>query len=303
MRILVTGTTGQVGSALLAPLSTIGSVIPAGRAALDLSAGASVAPTLERLRPDLIINPAAYTAVDRAEDEPDLAYAINADAPARIAQWAAARGVPLIHLSTDYVFDGGGQRPWGEEDAPRPLSVYGASKLAGEERIRAANGPHLVVRTSWVYAAQGRNFLRTVARLAAERTELRIVADQIGAPTPAPLIADAIARILRTCSADLVGAFAASEGLVHLAATGETSWHGFATAIVAGLRARGAGLRAETITPISSADYPTKAQRPLNSRLRLTRLQRVFGIVPPTWDAALVPELDAAERALASSAS
>jgi dTDP-4-dehydrorhamnose reductase len=266
--------------------------VAATRADLDLAVTASIEPMLSRLGPDLIINPAAYTAVDRAEDEPELAHAINAEAPGRIAQWAALRRVPFIHFSTDYVFDGSGQRPWSETDLPRPLSVYGTSKLAGEKLIRAANGPYLIVRTSWVYAAEGRNFLRTIARLAADQTELRIVADQVGAPTPARVIADAIVQILAASRSDLTGSFAAAEGLVHLAASGETSWHGFACAIVDGLRVRGAALKVRAITPISTQDYPTRAKRPSNSRLTIERSRRLFGVTTPRWNDALAIELD-----------
>ena len=211
MRILVTGANGQVGSALLSSLGALGSVVPVTRADLDLSFAASIEPTLNRLNPDLLINPAAYTAVDRAEDEPDLAHLINAEAPGIMARWAAARGVPFVHFSTDYVFDGSGERPWCERDSARPLSVYGASKFAGEEFVRAANGPHLIVRTSWVYAAEGRNFLRTIARLAAERDELRIVSDQIGAPTSARTIADSIAQMLAAGYSDLSRSFAGAD--------------------------------------------------------------------------------------------
>ena len=247
------------------------------RADLDLSVSDAIPRMLNTLNPDLIINPAAYTAVDRAEDEPELAYRINAEAPGLIADWAAEHGVPLVHLSTDYVFEGSGGRPWDEGDTPHPLSVYGASKLAGEEAIRAARGQHLIVRTSWVYAAKGQNFLLTIARLAGERDELRVVADQFGAPTPAVLIADAIAKIVAPSRLEIGARFAAAQGLVHLSATGETSWYGFARAIIDGLRARGLDPKAKTVVPIRTPDYPTKARRPFNSRLQLTRFHRVFG--------------------------
>jgi dTDP-4-dehydrorhamnose reductase len=299
MRVLVTGVTGQVGGALLGALNEA-NVVAAPRAVLDLAQAGTIASALDRIAPDLIINPAAYTAVDRAEDERDLAYRINGEAPGRIASWAANRGVPLIHLSTDYVYDGSGERPWREDDATGPLSVYGASKLAGEDAIRAAKGSHLIIRTSWVYAAKGTNFLRTIARLAAERPELRIVADQIGAPTSAQVIADCIARMIAT--SDLVGRFAAANGLVHLATAGETSWHGFASAIVDGLKARGAPLKAQAIVPIRTEDYPTKAKRPGNSRLDLTRAQRVFGVTTPHWQQALAAELDVLAREVAPQA-
>jgi dTDP-4-dehydrorhamnose reductase len=297
MRVLVTGVTGQVGGALLGALDGKANVVAAPRAALDLAQAETIASALDRIAPDLIINPAAYTAVDRAEDERDLAYRINGEAPGHIARWAASRGVPLIHLSTDYVYDGSGERPWREDDATAPLSVYGASKLAGEDAIRAAKGPHLIVRTSWVYAAKGTNFMRTIARLAAERSELRIVADQIGAPTSAQVIADGIAAIIAT--PDLVRQFAAANALVHFATSGETSWHGFASAIVDGLKARGLPLKAQAVVPIRTEDYPTKAKRPANSRLDLTRAQHVFGLSPPHWQQALAVELDVLARELA----
>ncbi len=302
MRVLVTGVTGQVGGALLDAFGETVTVVPAARAALDLARTDAIASALDQIAPDLIINPAAYTAVDRAEDERDLAYLINGEAPGHIARWAAGRGVPLIHLSTDYVYDGSGEHPWREDDVTGPLSVYGASKLAGEDAIRAAKGPHLIMRTSWVYAAKGTNFLRTIARLAAERPELRIVADQVGAPTSARVIADGIARIVTEHAPDLPRRFASADGLVHLAAAGETSWHGFANAIVEGLKARGAALKTQSIVPIRTQDYPTKAKRPANSRLDLTRLQRVFGVRTPQWQQALAAELDVLARELAPQA-
>jgi dTDP-4-dehydrorhamnose reductase len=296
MRILITGATGQIGSALLSPLASLGRVLPVARRDLDLRLGESIEPTLDRLNPDLIINPAAYTAVDRAEDEPELAHAINAVAPGIIARWAAVRKVPLVHFSTDYVFDGSRDSPWREQDPTQPLSVYGVSKLEGEKRIRSANGPHLIVRTSWVYAARGQNFLRTIARLAAERDELRIVNDQVGAPTSARSIAEAITHLLGVGQSDLARYFATAGGLVHLAAAGETSWHGFASEIVKGLRARGVTLKANAILPIATNDYPTKAVRPRNSRLALDHLAHSFGIVMSDWRESLKRELDELAR-------
>ncbi len=292
MRILVTGVTGQIGGALLARLPASAVALAADRSMLDLAKPQAIPGTLDRLAPDIIVNAAAYTAVDKAEDEPDLAMRVNAEAPGVIARWAAARGVPLIHFSTDYVFDGSGERPWREDDQPRPLSVYGASKLAGENEVRATGGTFLIVRTSWVYAAVGKNFLRTIARLAHERTELRIVADQIGAPTSAALIGDAVAGMLADGIESLRERCARAGGLVHLVASGETSWHGFACAIVDGLQARGVALAVEQIVPIATEEFPTKARRPRNSRLDLTRLQSVFGLAPPHWEEALAPELD-----------
>ena len=283
MRILITGTTGQIGRALLWPLASLGTVLPVVRRDLDLGLGASIESTLDRLNPDHIINPAAYTAVDRAEDEPELAHAVNAVAPGIIARWTALRKVPFIHFSTDYVFDGSRDSPWREQDPTRPLSVYGVSKLEGEKLIRSANGPHLIVRTSWVYAARGQNFLRTIARLAAERDELRIVNDQVGAPTSARSIAEAITRLLAVGQSDLARYFATAGGLVHVAAAGETTWHGFASEIVKGLRARGITLKASALLPIATKDYPTRAVRPRNSRLALDHLAHSFGIIMPDW--------------------
>jgi dTDP-4-dehydrorhamnose reductase len=298
MRILVTGATGQVGGSLVARLSASATVLAADRSVLDLAEPHTIIGTLDRLAPDIVFNPAAYTAVDKAEDEPELAMRINAEAPGAMARWAAARNVPLVHFSTDYVFDGSGERAWREDDAPQPLSVYGATKLGGENAIRNAGGTFLIVRTSWVYAAEGKNFLRTIAQLARERSELRIVADQIGAPTSAALIGDAVAGMLSEGLESLRERCAGAGGLVHLAASGETSWYGFACAIVEGLKARGVAVAAKRIVPITSADYPTKARRPQNSRLDLSRLQSIFGIAPPPWQNALSPELDRLAREL-----
>jgi dTDP-4-dehydrorhamnose reductase len=300
MRILLTGVTGQVGAALRTPLERAGVLVAADRNRLDLARPELVAFALDDIAPDLIVNPAAYTAVDRAEDERELAFRVNAEAPGAMARWAAARGVPLVHFSTDYVFDGGGTRPWREEDATGPLSVYGASKLAGEEAIRAAGGPHLIVRTSWVYAATGANFLRTIARLARERDELGIVADQVGAPTSARLIADVVATIVGDPGQPLPERFRAAGGLVNVAAAGETSWHGFAAAIVEGLDARHVALRVKAVRPIRTQDYPTKARRPANSRFDLARLRQVFGVEPPDWRDALAHELDVLGSTLAA---
>lgn len=290
MRILLTGASGQVGGALQGPLSAIGDLLVTDRSSLDLSQPDKIAAALDRIQPDLIINPAAYTAVDLAEDERDLAFRINGAAPQAIATWAAHRCVPLVHFSTDYVFDGSGDEPWREDSLPAPLSVYGASKLAGEQAIRAAGGFHLILRTSWVYAAQGRNFLRTIAGLAAERSELRIVSDQIGAPTSARIIADGVMHILKR---ELSGRPFERSGTINLSATGSASWYDFAVAIVSGLRRRGADLTVTDIVPIKTADYPTKASRPLNSRLDHHKLRAEFELEMPSWRQALNVELDA----------
>jgi dTDP-4-dehydrorhamnose reductase len=292
MLVLLTGASGQIGLALLPQLQNLGTVVAPQRAEFDLSKPTTLTAFLDRLRPDLIVNPAAYTAVDRAEDERELAFLINGEAPAAIALWAATNKVPMVHFSSDYVFDGSGDVPWCEDGAPGPLSAYGASKLAGERAIQAAEGAHLIVRTSWVYAAQGANFLRTIVRLAQERDELRIVADQIGAPTTARVISDAMTKILKTAAPDIGGLFASCGGILNVVCAGETSWHGFATAIVGGLKSRGIKLQAQKVTPIATGDFPTKAKRPANSRLDLTRLREVFGIAMPSWQQALDHELD-----------
>lgn len=297
MRILLTGVNGQVGGALREPLRAFGTVLAADRGVLDLGRPEAIPATLDALSPDLIVNPAAYTAVDQAEDDATLAFAVNAEAPRALGRWAAPRGIPIIHFSTDYVFDGGGERAWREDDATGPLSVYGASKLAGETALREAGGPHLIMRTSWVFAARGKNFLTTMARLAGERTELRVVADQIGAPTSAHALASTVAAILASAGgsdpAAIGSAFAAAGGLVHASCGGETSWHGFATEIVAGLRLRGRDLAVSEIVAIGTGEFPAKAPRPRNSRLDRTRLAEAFGVVLPDWRAALSRELDA----------
>jgi dTDP-4-dehydrorhamnose reductase len=293
MRFLVTGISGQIGSETARRFGELGDVVAADRAMLDLSQPSRLAAKLDALEPDVIVNSAAYTAVDRAEEERELAFIVNADSPGVMATWAAERGVPFVQLSTDYVFDGSGERPWREDDPVAPLSAYGASKLAGEDGIRAAAGPHLIVRTSWIYAARGANFLRTISRLARERHELKVVVDQVGAPTSAAFVAQTLAAIVGKNQADLASALAAGGGVVHVAAAGQTSWHGFASAIVEGLRRRGVPLAVQNLIPIPSKEYATKAVRPLNSRLDLRRLRDTFGVSPEPWETLLEWELDA----------
>jgi dTDP-4-dehydrorhamnose reductase len=305
MRILLTGTSGQVGGALLPLLQGAHELLAPTRAEFDLSDPNALAAAMDRFKADLIINPAAYTSVDRAEDEKELAFAINAKAPAALASWAARHNVPLVHFSTDYVFDGSGDTPWREEDTCRPLSSYGRSKWKGEKAIRASGAPHLIIRTSWVYSARGTNFLRTMARLAVERDELRVVADQFGAPTSARSIAAAVATILSqgTSVAELADRFAVARGLVHVANSGTTTWHGFACAIIEALKARGQEIKARAVHAITTRDFPTKAMRPSNSRLDLLRLGEIFGVKPPPWEQALQREIDIMiERPKSSSA-
>jgi dTDP-4-dehydrorhamnose reductase len=292
VRILLTGTTGQVGGALCGPLADLGEVIPVNRTQLDLSRPETIAESLDLIKPDLVVNPAAYTAVDRAEDERSLTFRVNAEAPGALAVWAARQNVPLIHFSTDYVFDGSGERPWREDDLPAPLSAYGESKLAGEVAVRDAGGAHLIVRTSWVYSNNSSNFMLTIARLAADRKELRIVADQFGAPTSARLIADAVMKILVPNETGLVDRLSHARGVINVTSAGETSWHGFATAIVGGLVERGIDVMTERILPITTEDYPTRARRPRNSRLDPGRLAEIFGVNTISWQKALEVELD-----------
>lgn len=285
MTVLLFGGNGQLGRELqraLAPLGTIvattrSGALPDGSACetADFNEPASLVALLDRVRPDVVVNAAAYTAVDRAEEERDAAWRANAEAPGVIARWCAAAGVPLVHYSTDYVFDGQGTRPYREDDATAPLGVYGASKLAGEEDIRAAGGRHLIFRTAWVYAPHSANFLRTMLRVGADRDVLRVVADQIGTPTPAALIADVTAQALQHAGG--------LSGTWHLTAAGETSWHGFAEAIFAEAVSAGKLARAPKVEAITTADYPTPAKRPAYSHLDVSKLESDFGIALPSW--------------------
>lgn len=285
MRTLVLGAGGQVGRELLHALAGQGEVVAATRtgapvdgargARADLADPASVIALLEAERPERVVNAAAYTAVDRAEGEPALAQVVNAEAPGEIARWCAGQGVPLVHYSTDYVFDGQGSRPYRVDDPTAPLGVYGRTKLAGERAVRAAGGRHLIFRTAWVYAAHGHNFLRTMLRLGAERDALRVVSDQVGTPTPAGLIADVTARALAVEGA--------ASGTWHLTAAGDTSWHGFAEAIFEGAAARGLLSRVPRVEAIPTSEYPTPARRPAYSCLDTSTLERDFGLQLPHW--------------------
>ncbi|WP_373387076.1 dTDP-4-dehydrorhamnose reductase [Pseudomonas alcaligenes] len=282
MKILITGRHGQVSRELQLALGGQAELLVLGQAELDLGDGAAIRSAVRRSRPDLLINAAAHTAVDQAESEPESAFAINATAPGVLAEEALALGIPLIHYSTDYVFDGSKSAPYDEDDRPNPLGVYGRSKLAGEEAIRAVGGQHLILRTSWVYSLHGRNFLLTMQRLLQEREELRVVADQIGAPTWAGSIARATAELIQHWRNGQAGPW----GTYHLTGQGETSWFGFAEAIAAQLRQQ--GKPCARLEPIASSDYPTPARRPLNSRLDCTRLQQAWDIRLPDWHAALL---------------
>jgi dTDP-4-dehydrorhamnose reductase len=281
LRILVTGRNGQVGDELQKTLAPLGEVIALDRAALDLADKSAIRKLVRQLRPGLIVNAAAYTAVDKAESQTELAFAINAGAPAVLAEEAAALGIWLIHYSTDYVF--AGDKPQGayvEHEATGPINVYGRSKLAGEEAIFAAGGKHLILRTSWVYGAHGANFAKTIIRLAREREQLSIVADQIGAPTSSRLIAEVTAQI----AGQLSDGGAAPGGIYHLQGGGEASWHEFAELIVERLRqAQPQAVRCREVRPIPASAYPTPARRPANSRLDCGKLAQVFGVRLPHW--------------------
>lgn len=283
-RILLTGANGQVGWELRRTLACLGEVVAVDSRAMDLRDPAVIRRVVREVAPRVIVNPAAHTAVDRAESETDLAWAINATAPGLLADEAEKSGALLVHYSTDYVFAGTGDTPWRENDASGPLNVYGASKLAGEQAIQANCRRHLIFRTSWVYGARGANFLLTMRRLMRERPELKIVADQIGAPTWSRMLAEATALILGQCLSPARGADRPEAwGVYHMTNGGETSWHGFAEAIQ---ELDGEESKAKLL-PIPSVDYPTPAKRPLNSRLDNTRLARVFGVRLPDWREAL----------------
>ena len=287
LKILLLGKNGQVGWELQRSLAPLGEVVacdfdspPPMRA--DFADPASLPALVQSVRPDIIVNAAAHTAVDKAESEPDLAQAINADSPAVLAREAAAMGALLVHYSTDYVFDGSGDWPRDESAPTAPLSVYGRTKLAAEQAIAISGCRHLILRTSWVYGARGGNFARTMLRLAAERDQLQVINDQIGTPTGADLLADVTAHGIRAIQAN-----AALSGLYHCVAAGETHWHDYARFVIEWARQNGQPIRVapDGVLPISTAEYPTPAQRPLNSRLATGKLQQAFGLTPPHWQA------------------
>jgi dTDP-4-dehydrorhamnose reductase len=284
MKILLLGKNGQVGWELQRSLAPLGEVLALDRHSTDfcgdLSQPERLAQTVRAWRPDVVVNAAAHTAVDRAESEPELARCLNATAPAALAQAALETGAWLVHYSTDYVFNGQGDTPWQEGDATGPLSVYGQTKLEGERAIAASGCQHLVFRTSWVYAARGGNFAKTMLRLATERERLTVIDDQHGAPTGADLIADVTAHAIRSALQNSQLA-----GLYHLAAAGQTTWHGYASHVVAQARQvqPALGLKVTDIAPVPTTAFPTPAQRPRNSRLDTRKLQQAFGLVLPSW--------------------
>ncbi|NIX94426.1 dTDP-4-dehydrorhamnose reductase [Pseudomonas fulva] len=297
MKILLLGKNGQVGWELQRALAPLGEVIALDRQGAnglcgDLADLDGVCTTVRQVKPNIIVNAAAYTAVDKAESDQALAALINAEAPIVLAREAKALGSWLIHYSTDYVFDGSGNHRWQEAAPTAPLSVYGRTKLKGEQGIFSSGAKAVVLRTSWVYAARGNNFAKTMIRLAKERDTLSVVADQFGAPTGAELIADVTAHIVRRISTEYGDS--SLEGVYHLAASGETTWHGFAQFVLAHAQRNGVALKvtAEQIAPITTEAYPVSAQRPRNSRLALEKLENTFNFKMPLWEQGVQRMLD-----------
>ena len=285
MKILLTGSTGQVGHELLRSLVPLGEVIAFNSQQLDLKDTAVIRRTVREIRPDLIVNPAAYTAVDQAESEPELAFAVNAIAPGVLAEEVRKLGALLVHYSTDYVFDGGKNGAYVETDPANPRSVYGKSKLAGEQAIQEVGGHHLIFRTSWVYGAYGKNFLLTILRLAKERDHLHVVADQVGGPTWSRSIAEATTRAISRWSTQ-------KSGIYHMSCGGQTSWHGFAKAILQHYPSNLLKAGADNVEAITTEQYPLPAQRPVNSVLDNARLEQNFGLKMPDWQEALAMAMD-----------
>lgn len=307
-KILLTGASGQVGWELRRTLAPLGKVITPTSRELDLADPDAIRRVLREVRPHLIVNPAAYTAVDRAETEAELAMAINGIAPGILAEEAKRMHAALVHFSTDYVFDGSKPGPYRETDAANPVCSYGRSKLAGEEAIRAAELPHLILRTSWVYGARGKNFMRTILRLAAERNTLKVVDDQLGAPTWSRMIAETAALVIaRWCPMSAnQSPLAELSGTYHLTCAGQVSWHGVACSILDEYEAKREyrnwprlGLTSHAIQPITTAEYPTAAQRPANSVLDNTKLARAFGLELPDWRDGLQMAMDEAATLMA----
>lgn len=296
-RILLIGVAGQVGWELRRSLRPLGELIVAARQTesgivpLDLTNTDRLRTVIREARPNLIVNAAAYALVDQAEKEPDLATAVNGTAPGVMQEEAQRLGAAVVHYSTDYVFDGTGSKPWVETDPTGPLGAYGRSKLAGEQAVAAVGGAYVILRTSWVYGIHGVNFVKKILKLAQDRDVLKIVDDQIGAPTTARYVAEATTCLLAQARGDFAGMLGERSGPYHCCCGGETSWFGFTQAVVASARAAGMSLKVAQILPIPSSEFPTPAERPLNSRLNCDRLRQEFGIVAPTWQDALADTL------------
>lgn len=280
-KILLTGVNGQVGHELLTALNTLADVVAVTRQQMDLSSETSILQTLDKYQPTIIVNPAAYTTVDKAETEQEQAYLVNSHAPKIMAQWAAAHNALLVHYSTDYVFDGTKEGMYLEEDTPNPQSVYGKSKLLGEQAIQQSGAKHLIFRTSWVFGVHGQNFIKTIIRLAKERESLNVVADQHGAPTSARLIAQVTQQVLAQY---LQNAQFNAYGIYHLTTSGQTTWHQYAQFIVQQVQQKQIlNLTVAKVCAIPSIEYPTPAKRPLNSRLSCQKLQQQFAIQLANW--------------------
>ncbi len=279
MKILLLGKNGQLGWELQRSLACVGDVVALGHSEADLSQADTLAAIVKLHAPNVIVNAAAYTAVDKAETDALTAQAVNAESPKILAHAAKACGALLVHYSTDYVFDGAGIRAWLETDTTAPLNVYGATKLAGEQAIVDSQCKHLVFRTSWVYAARGGNFAKTMLRLAQERETLSVIDDQFGAPTGADWLADMTAHAIVQASAN-----STKLGLYHAVAAGETTWHGYATEVVAQAKALGYDIKTTQINAVATSAFPTPAKRPSNSRLNTAKLEKTFGIRCPSWE-------------------
>jgi dTDP-4-dehydrorhamnose reductase len=283
VKILLTGKNGQLGFELRRALAPLGEVAAVGHAECDLADAGALRALVRRVAPDVIVNPAAYTAVDRAESDADAAFAVNGLAPGILGEEAARLEALVVHYSTDYVFDGAKDGPYDEADRPAPCSVYGKTKHAGEQALAAAHARHLILRSSWILGAHGGNFAKSMLRLAAERDSLGVVADQVGAPTPAALLADVSAHLIRQYQRE--GADVFPYGTYHVAASGATSWYDYARFVIGAAQAAGKTLRVgpEAIVPLASAQYPTAARRPANSRLDTSLFRRTFGLRLPPW--------------------
>lgn len=292
MKILLTGKNGQLGFELRRALSPLGTLTAVNSSECDLANPSDIRELIRRLQPDVIVNPAAYTAVDRAETETEQAHAVNAVALGVLGEEAAALGALVVHYSTDYVFDGTGDGFYQESDRPNPLGVYGASKLAGEKALQTSGARHLIFRTSWVVGVHGNNFAKTMLRLAAERTELNVVADQFGSPTSAALLADVTAHVIREAQGPQRDLF--PYGVYHLAAGGVTNWHEYASYVIERARSAGCPIAVPpgALYPIATKDYPTPARRPANSRLDTQKFQKTFGLRLPDWKEGLDHILD-----------
>lgn len=296
-RILLLGATGQLGYVLRRTLAPLGEIVPAALDGigeirpLDMTDAAAIRTLVREVGPSLIVNAAAYTAVDQAEREPNLAMVVNATAPGILQEEANRLGAAVVHYSTEYVFNGSGDRPWTETDTPAPLNVYGRSKLTGEMLLAEAGGAFLILRTSWLYGRHGGNFVKKILQLAAERETLRVVDDQIGAPTSAGYLADLTASVLVEARGDFAGLLRERGGLFHACNADFVSWCGFARTVVAGARRAGLSLKVREIEAISSAEFPAAARRPLNSRLNCSKLRQEYRHAAPTWRDALAETL------------